>query len=94
MLEGDLKARRWVEHLQFRGLTFAHANWIMPAEGQAFRQAEVNLDGADLGDRRRGTWCFDGCAVRHVGGYAMAFGAGCRDNRSRTARWSTWAAAA
>jgi hypothetical protein len=79
VLEGDPKARRWVEHLGFRGLTFAHANWTMPAKGQTCGQAEVNLDGAlsAIGARNL---VIDGCAVRHVGGYAMALGAGCRDN--------------
>ncbi len=46
VIEGDLKARRWVEHLRFPGLTFAHSNWAMPARGQACGQSEVNLDGA------------------------------------------------
>jgi hypothetical protein len=80
VVEGDLKAGRWVQYVQFRGLTFAHANWVMPLAGQACGQAEVNLDGAIsvIGGRNL---LIDGCAVRHVGGYAMAFGAGCRDNR-------------
>ena len=80
VMEGDTKEHRWVQHVQFRGLTFAHTNWFMPPKGQAFGQSEVNLDGAisAIGGRNL---VLDGCAVRHVGGYAMAFGAGCRNNR-------------
>jgi hypothetical protein len=79
IVEGDLKERRYVEHVRLRGLSFAHANWVMPACGQACGQAEVNLDAviSVIGGRNL---AIDGCAVRHVGLYAMAFGAGCRDN--------------
>ena len=51
----------------------------MTARGQTCGQSEANLDGAvsAIGGRNL---VFDGCAVRHVGTYAMAFGAGCRDN--------------
>jgi hypothetical protein len=79
VIEGDPTARRWAEHLQFRGLTFAHANWTMPEGGQTCGQAETNLDGAlsVIGGRNL---VLAGCAVRHVGTYAMAFGEGCRDN--------------
>jgi parallel beta-helix repeat protein len=78
-LEGDTAARRWVRHLVFRGLTFAHDNWTLAAEGQSFPQAEVNLGAAVSAVAARNI-TFDTCAVRHVGGYAMAFGIGCRDN--------------
>ena len=79
VFEGDPDARRWVEQVRFRGLSFAHANWTMPARGQTCGQAEANLDGAlsAIGARNL---VIDGCVVRHVGAYAMAFGAGCRDN--------------
>ena len=78
-LEGDTAALRWVHHLIFRGLTFAHDNWTLPAAGQSFPQAEVNL-GAALSAVGARNIIFDRCAVRNVGGYAMAFGLGCRDN--------------
>ena len=79
VIEGDPKVHRWVEHLTLRGLTLAHSNWTMPALGQTFPQSEANLDGAVsvIGGRNL---VFDGCVVRHVGTYAMAFGAGCRHN--------------
>jgi hypothetical protein len=80
VFHGDLAGQRWVQHVQFRGLTFAHANWTLPAEGQAFPQADIGLNAAIAGIGARNV-AFDCCAVRHVGGYAMAFGPGSRHNR-------------
>jgi hypothetical protein len=80
VFQGDPAARRWVEHLRFRGLTLAHSNWTMPPLGQTFGQSEANLDGAVSAVGAR-SLVIEGCAVRHAGTYAMAFGAGCRDNR-------------
>ncbi len=79
VIEGDLKNHYFVEHLRFLGLTLAHSNWVMTSRGQACGQSESNMDGAVsvIGGRNL---VFDGCAVRHVGTYAMAFGSGCRDN--------------
>lgn len=79
VIEGDVKARRWVEHLRFCGLTFAHTNWTLPSQGQSFPQAEVNLDAAISAVGARNV-VFHVCGVLHTGGYAMAFGTGCRDN--------------
>ncbi len=70
----------WVQHIQFRGLSFAHTNWVLPPAGQAFPQAEIGLDSAIVALDARNV-VFDGCAVRHTGGYALAFGIGCRHNR-------------
>jgi len=77
---GDVKAKRWVHDVQLQGLTFAHANWVLPPAGQAFAQAEIGLNAAISAVGARNV-LIDSCAVRHVGGYAMAFGLGCRDNR-------------
>ncbi len=51
-----------------------------PRPGQAFAQAEIGLDSAVAAIGARNV-ALDGCAVRHAGGYAMAFGLGCRNNR-------------
>ena len=68
-----------VHHLVFRGLTFAHDNWTLGPRGQSFPQAEVNLGAAVSAAAVRNV-TFEHCAVRHVGGYAIVFGRGCRDN--------------
>jgi hypothetical protein len=78
-IAGDVSARRFVEHLRLEGLTFAHANWNLPPQGQSFPQAEVNLGAAieAIGARHV---TIDRCVIRHVGQYAVALGAGCREN--------------
>lgn len=77
---GDVDERHWVEHVHLRGLTLAHSNWVLPPTGQSFPQAEVGLDAALTAVGARHIR-LDRCAVRHTGGYAIAFGAGCRENR-------------
>ena len=80
LLRGDGAEGKWVEHIHFRGLTFAHANWATPPTGQSFPQAEINLGAAVAAMAARHIVLQD-CAVRHVGEYAMGFGAGCQHNR-------------
>ena len=80
LLRGDVAARQWVQHLQFRGLTFAHANWATTPAGQSFPQAEINL-GPPWRPWERGTWLCRTAWCAHVGEYAMGFGPGCQHNR-------------
>jgi len=80
VFEGALPAKRWVEHLTFRGLTFAHTNWNAPPEGVSFPQAEAHLSAAIEGVGARDV-VFESCAVLHTGAYAVALGAGCREDR-------------
>ena len=80
ILKGDVAAGKFVSHVQFRGLTFAHTNWVTPPGGQSMPQAEMNLKSAVSGFGARHV-TFDTCAIRHVGGYAITLGAGCRHNR-------------
>lgn len=80
VLQGELISKRWVQYIEFEGLSFAHTNWILSPTGQDFPQAEIGLDAAiiAIGARRI---AFERCSVRHVGGYGMAFGSGSRNNR-------------
>ncbi|MHB8972097.1 MAG: right-handed parallel beta-helix repeat-containing protein [Pirellulaceae bacterium] len=80
LIAGDAAQKLWVEHLQFRGLTFAHTNWNLPLNGQAFPQAEINL-GAAIAMVSARNVVLENCAVRHVGEYAVGFGPGCQHNR-------------
>ena len=80
VLQGDLANKRWIQRIEFHGLSFAHTNWTLPSLGQAFPQAEMGLNAAVVAIGARQV-VFDGCVVRHTGGYAMAFGVGSRDNR-------------
>jgi hypothetical protein len=77
-LRGDPAAGRFVEHVRFEGLSFAHDNWTMPRGGQSYPQAETNVGGAIVATVAR-QLAFDRCAVRHVGRYAVEFRASCHD---------------
>ncbi len=78
ILRGGVDDEEWVQHLRFEGLTFAHTNWVLPPEGYSFPQAEAPLRAAVLAVGARDV-VFDGCAIRHTGGYAFEAGPGCRD---------------
>ena len=78
VLAGDAQAGRFVEHVRFEGLSFAHGNWNVAAEGQSFPQADVNVGAAIAATAARHV-AFADCRVRHVGRYAFEFGAGCVD---------------
>ena len=80
LFKGDVERRQWVQHIELRGLTFAHSNWVTPPEGQSFPQAEINLGAAVAAQATRHI-VLNRCAIRHTGEYALAFGAGCRHNR-------------
>jgi hypothetical protein len=80
VLRGDFAGKRWVQHIQFRGLTFAHSNWNLPVVGQSFPQAEIGHDAALVAFGARHI-VFERCVVRHTGGYAAAFGSASQDNR-------------
>ena len=79
-LRGEAALGLCVEHMTFRGLTFAHTNWTLPPAGYSCGQAEVVLGGAITAQGAR-SCALERCTVAHVGGYAVEFGAGCRDNR-------------
>jgi hypothetical protein len=52
----------------------------LPPSGQDFPQAEIGLNAAIVAIAARQT-VLERCAVRHVGGYGMAFDSGSRNNR-------------
>lgn len=76
---GDGAKQQWVQYITLRGLTFAHGHWFLGPKGQSFPQGDLGVGSAIAAIGARHI-VFDGCAVRHTGGYAMAFGAGCRHN--------------
>jgi len=79
-LKGDVSGGRWVQHIAFRGLSFSHTNWNVPAEGYSFSQAEAILAGAITAEGAR--YCaLKRCAISHIGTYAVEWGAGCKHNR-------------
>jgi hypothetical protein len=77
---GDVAKRAWVQHITFRGLTFAHTNWNTPPNGNTSYQAEVTLPAAIIATGARDV-AFAQCGVFHTGAHAFLWGAGCRDDR-------------
>jgi len=76
VLAGDPAAGRFVQHVRFEGLTFAHANWTVAAAGHSYPQAEIDVGAAITATAARHV-AFSDCRVRHVGRYAFEFAAGC-----------------
>lgn len=70
VVRGKPDEKQWAEHIEFRGLTFEHSNWVTDRGGYQAAQAEWPIGGAVH---------FHGCrhvrlnnsVVRHVGGYAV-----------------------
>ncbi len=79
LFRGDVPEHRWVQHVHLEGLTFAHANWVLAPEGMSMPQAAIGVPEAITAFGARNL-LIDGCCIRHTGGYAMGFGAGCREN--------------
>ncbi|MEI6916457.1 MAG: right-handed parallel beta-helix repeat-containing protein, partial [Armatimonadota bacterium] len=78
-LQGDVDGRKWVQHVQFKGITFSHTNWVCPPGGYASPQAECYLGAAVSAEGARDC-VFDGCTISHTGAYAIDLGAGCKRN--------------
>lgn len=95
--EGQPETGQFVDHLAFRGLTFAHTEWYFPggfdsgkdkAEVWPPPKAEVGgfaqaAVGVPGAVRGEGLrhTTFDGCAFLHLGDYALELGRGCQNNR-------------
>ncbi|MBI5834845.1 MAG: right-handed parallel beta-helix repeat-containing protein [Armatimonadetes bacterium] len=73
--QGDIAGRRWVEHLEFRGLTFAHANWLLEPDGHSLPQAESGMAAAVTAEGLRDS-VFEDCRLTRLGGYALELGNG------------------
>jgi hypothetical protein len=88
-LQGEPQVGQWVENLIFRGLTFAHTEWWFPRGSEpqwpkpdvgGFAQAAVGVPGAIWGEGvRKCSW--EGCAIAHIGDYAIELARGCASNR-------------
>lgn len=87
-LTGSPEKGEFVEHLAFRGISFAHSEWEVPRgkprlEGMkpaGFNQAEWGVPGAVWGEGVRDCM-FDQCTVSHCGNYGIELGRGCQHNK-------------
>ena len=67
-----------VTDLVFRGLTFEHAGFDMPSDGQHYRQAALSVPSAIVTRKCRGVR-LERCTVAQTGGWAVDFGFGSHD---------------
>ena len=75
--EGNFKARKQVQHVVLRGLTFAHTDWTLPEKGYLDTQAAVHVRGDILLEGAEDCRIED-CTFAHLGGYALELGKGCQ----------------
>jgi len=78
VLKGDPAAKKYVEHVNFKGLTFHHSQWITPPKGFEPFQAAAPIDAVVMADGALNI-VFENCEIGHIGPYAAWFRKGCRD---------------
>jgi hypothetical protein len=78
-LSGDVAADKYVRHVEFRGLTFAHSNWNCPPQGRMCHQCELDVGSAIAAEGARNC-VFKACTIKHVGQYALELGLACKEN--------------
>ena len=76
---GEPTQDRWVEHLRFEGIHFAHTDWSLQGASGA-QQADADLDAAVMATGLRDT-VFAACSFSKTGAYAIEWSDGCRRNR-------------
>ncbi|HSW44836.1 MAG TPA: right-handed parallel beta-helix repeat-containing protein [Phycisphaerae bacterium] len=79
-LAGRPEDNGFVEHLAFKGLSFRHGQYLLPAEGYSDPQAAFGIEAAVMADGARHV-TFERCEIAHIGTYAMWFRRGCTDCR-------------
>lgn len=79
-IRGDLGKKQWVKHLVFRGITFSHANWATPLQGNVIGQAENTLP-AGVQTEGMQDCAFENCRFTQISSHALELGLACKRNR-------------
>jgi hypothetical protein len=87
-LAGAPEQGRFIEHVAFRGITFANSEWAIPRAGSGargmkaagFSQAEWGVPGAIWGNGVHDC-VFEGCTITHAGNYGIELEGGCQRNK-------------
>ena len=87
-LAGDTVKGDFIEHVTFRGITFANSEWYVPRDTPqikgmkpaGFNQAEWGVPGAISGQGVHDC-VFDHCTIAHAGNYGIELGGGCVGNK-------------
>jgi hypothetical protein len=74
---GDVSAKKPVQHVVIRGLTFSHTDWAVSEDGYEDIQAAVMVRG-DVWLAFSTDWRIEGCTFAHLGNYALEVGIGCQ----------------
>ena len=105
-IEGHPEATNFVEHVQFRGLTFSHNEWFYPTnfgsterhisttpdpEILGFAQAAFGVPGIVRAEGARNC-SFTNCKFTSVGSYGLQLGRGCQSNTVSHCEFSDLAA--
>jgi len=77
--EGDIERGDFVRFVRMRGLSFHHCDYLLEPEGHSDWQAAVTVPAAVEAIAARNC-AIEQCEFAHLGGYAIAFGAGCKEN--------------
>ena len=80
VIRGDGASGKWVEHLTFRGLQFAHTRYLTPREGFSDPQAALTVGAAIEADGARAI-SIENCDFSHLGGYGVWLRKSVRDSR-------------
>jgi hypothetical protein len=79
---GEPQAGLSVEHVVLRGLSFQHADWLLPRDKAADGQAAAFLSSAAVYVRGARQVAFEDCEIAHIGGYALWFATGSQHCRA------------
>jgi hypothetical protein len=88
-LAGNVPAKKWVEHITFRGINFSHNEWYYDHVGKgqkpdvnrtSYNQASVGVPGAIVGEGVR-SCIFDHCKISNAGSYGIQLGRACQHNK-------------
>ena len=77
ILQGDLAAKKPVQHVVVRGLTFSFTDWTLGPNGHADTQAAIAVRG-DVRAEGAVDCSFEDNRFLHLGGYAVELGRGCQ----------------
>src|SRR5262249_33001002 len=80
ILAGDLAAKKPIQHVALRGLTFSFTDWSTADSGYTDRQAAVAIQG-DVRAEAVVDCVVQDCTFTHLAGYALDFGGGCQRNK-------------
>jgi hypothetical protein len=79
-LQGNQAVGQFIDYLSFRGLTFYHTEWQLPADASGYALAAIGVPGAIYGQGIRScTW--DKCEIAHISNYGIELYNGCYENR-------------